>query len=463
MGLKKNIAYKGLLTFSNYIIGFVTFPYITRVLGPENFGLVNFALNTVDYFLLFATMGIATIGTREIAAARNNKAKLDSAFSKILGVNLTFTIITLLIYFLSILLIPKLYENRELLYVGSAKIIFTAFAVEWFFTGIENFRYITYRSLAIKLLYVVSVFILVKNQSDYKLYFLLTILSIVLNSIINFIYARKFVSWDIREAVSKNYIKQNLRLGVYAIMSSMYITFNVVYLGLVSTDAEVGYYSTAVKLYFIAVSLFGAFTQVMMPRVSSLLSNGNNQAVSHYLHKSFILVFMTAFPIIIFSEFFAPVIINIMSGPEYESSVTPMRVLMPALFLVWIAQVIALQALIPMRKDNILLIASLAGGIGAIIVNILITPKLASLGSAITLLICESIVTAICLLVCKIKHLIILPSLNFVLIYLLKSLPYFIICMGIIQWDNGQKGAIIAFALGTLYFIFQRPLQILRS
>lgn len=462
MGLKKNIAYKGLLTFSNYIIGFVTFPYITRVLGPANFGLVNFALNTVDYFLLFATMGIATIGTREIAAARNDKAKLDSAFSKILGVNLTFTVITLLIYFLSILLIPKLYENRELLYIGSAKIIFNAVAVECFFTGIENFRYITYRSLAIKLLYVASVFILVKTQSDYKLYFFLTILSIVFNSLINFIYAHRFVSWNIREAGSKTYIKQNLRLGVYSIMTSMYITFNVMYLGLVSTDAEVGLYSSAVKLYYVAVSLFSAFTQVMMPRVSSLLSEGNRKAINTYMHKSFSLVFIISLPLIIISEFFAPVFINIMSGPGYEMAVIPMRILMPALFCVWISQVIAIQAFVPMHKDNVLLMASLSGGILAIIINIILTPKMASIGTALTLLICEITVTLIYIFTCKAKHLIPLPSLYFISKNIIKAIPYFIICIIISYYDTGILGATATCILSGLYFLYSNPLKTLK-
>ena len=462
MGLRSNIAYKGILTFSNYIIGFVTFPYITRILGPSNFGLVNFALNTVDYFLLFATMGISTIGTREIAANRQDRIKLDSTFSNIIGTNLIFTAITLVIYFLVILSIPKLYENRELLYIGSAKIIFTVFAVEWFFTGTENFRYITLRSLAIKLIYVASVFIFIKSNTDYLLYFLLTILSVVINCTVNFIYVQKFVKWDIRKIGSKILVKQNLRLGIYSIMTSMYITFNVMYLGIVSTDTEVGYYSTAVKLYFIAVSLFGAYTQVLMPRISSLLSNGNNNAVSEYFKKSFSIVFLTAFPIIIISEFFAPVIINLMSGPGYAMSVMPMRILMPALLLVWIAQVIAPQALIPMRKDNILLIASLIGGLMAILFNIALTTRLESIGSAITLLFCEIIVTSYYVVVCKIKHYICFPKFKFLLINIIKAVPYLIICSIVVYFDAGIIGTTIACVLCAFYFFLLRPLRLIR-
>lgn len=66
-------------------------------------------------------------------------------------------------------------------------------------------------------------------------------------------------------------------LGLYAIMTSMYLTFNVMYLGLVSDNVEVGYYTTAFKLYYVILGLFSAFTNVMLPRMSALISEGEGQ------------------------------------------------------------------------------------------------------------------------------------------------------------------------------------------
>lgn len=461
--LKKNIAYKGLLMFSNFIIVFITFPYVTRVLGPSNFGLVNFAMNTVDYFLLFATLGITSIGTREIASCRGDKERLSSAFSKILGVNLITTGITLIVFFIAVAVVPRFHENQDLMYIGSAKILFTAFAIEWFFTGIENFRYIAYRNLLVKVVYIISVFLLVKSEADYKLYFLLTILSVVISAVINFIYARNFVQWNWRESVSKTYFKQNLRLGVYAIMTSMYITFNVMYLGLVSTDLQVGYYSTAVKLYFIAVTLFSAFTSVMMPRISSLLAGGNRDLVDAYLMKSFALVFMLSLPIMIIAEFFAPIIIEVMSGAGYGQSVMPMRILMPALFFVWIAQVISVQALLPLRKDNILLAASLTGGVLAIVINLIVTPRLGAIGSSITLVCCEVAVTGIYVVASKRYKLIKLPSVKFFVWNIIKALPYLVIAYVIYRLNSGIIGIVCTTALSGLYFLSLKPLKMLRS
>ena len=121
--LKKNIAYKGLLTISNYLLAFITFPYITRVLGVERFGQVNFALNVVEYFLIFATLGINTIGTREIAAVNGVQKKLNHVFSSIFGMNFVLTIIVSIIFLISIQLITKFNENSCLLYIGLGRII----------------------------------------------------------------------------------------------------------------------------------------------------------------------------------------------------------------------------------------------------------------------------------------------------------------------------------------------------
>ncbi|HIR62920.1 MAG TPA: oligosaccharide flippase family protein, partial [Candidatus Coprenecus avistercoris] len=101
--VRTNFIYKSILTVSTYIIGLITFPYITRVLGVEKLGLVNFVDNTVNYFLLFATMGISILGVRETASGRADQQKLNSVFSGILGMNMLFTIGVLAVYVASIL------------------------------------------------------------------------------------------------------------------------------------------------------------------------------------------------------------------------------------------------------------------------------------------------------------------------------------------------------------------------
>ena len=163
--IKRNFVYKSILTVSGYLVAFIIFPYVSRILGVGNVGLVSFVDNTVQYFLLFASMGINVLGVREIARVKDDPAARNRVFSNLMGVNLLFTLITLLAYFVIVTLLPELNRYDELFYIGSAKILFTAFLIEWFYTGMEDFRYITLRSVAVKILYVISIACLLLSSS----------------------------------------------------------------------------------------------------------------------------------------------------------------------------------------------------------------------------------------------------------------------------------------------------------
>lgn len=393
VSIKKNFAYKSTLTVSSYLMAFMTFPYVSRVLGVEALGLVSFVDNTVNYFILFATMGIALLGVREIAVVKENSRKLSSVFSNIIGLNTLFTLVVLFVYLVLIATIPKLNQFSELFYIGVAKIIFTVLLVEWFYTGIEHFRYITIRSIFIKLAYVFAVFVFIKDPNDYILYFILTVGVVVLNAIINIIYIRKFVVFILRDVFSLKYFKQNISLGIYSIMTSMYLTFNVMYLGLVTDNVQVGYYTTAFKLYSVVLGLFTAFTNVMLPRMSALLADGEAERFQVLVKRSFSVMSIFSIPVIVCGIILAPQFIYVISGNGYEGAILPMRIIMPAMLFVGIAQVSAIQILMPMKKDRILLYASLLGAFISIILNLILVSSWKSIGSAIVLFSAEMVVT----------------------------------------------------------------------
>ena len=112
--IKKNFIYKSILTLSTYLINLMIFPYVSRVLGVEYIGLVNFVDNTVNYFLLFATMGMSILGIREIAAVKNDFQKKSQAFSNLMGMNIVFTLFTLVVYLTCIAVVPKFNQYEEL-------------------------------------------------------------------------------------------------------------------------------------------------------------------------------------------------------------------------------------------------------------------------------------------------------------------------------------------------------------
>lgn len=428
VSIKKNFIYKSILTISNYLINFITFPYVSRVLGVEYIGLVNFADNTVNYFLLFATLGINILGVREIASVKDNLPERNKIFSNLVGMNIVFTIFTLLVYWICIKAIPQLNQYEELFYIGSAKILFTTFLMEWFFTGIENFRYITLRTLLIKILYVILVFIFIRSPEDYKIYFIMTVGIVVINALINTTYIQKFVTVNIRELFAKTFYQKNIMLGIYSIMGSMYLTFNVMYLGFVSNNVEVGYYTTAFKLYSVILGLFSAFTNVMLPRMSALLSSGNKDSFQRMANKSFQLMSTFSIPMIICSIILAPQLVYVLSGEGYEGAVLPMQIIMPAVLFVGIAQILAIQILTPMKKDKVLLIASITGASIALTLNLSIVSSMHSLGTAIVLLCSEFAVTTV-YIIYIVRHKMIEVPFRSIWYNLLLSLPYAGACL----------------------------------
>ena len=454
--IKKNFAYKSVLTLSTYLINFITFPYVARVLGVERIGLVNFVDNTVNYFLLFATMGVGLLGVREIAAVKEDKKRRDQVYSSMLALNLLFTLVSLGIYLLCISTIPKLCQYDELFYIGTAKILFTVFLVEWFFTGVVNFRYITLRSILIKVLYIISVFLFVRDTSDYRLYFILTVGVVVLNALINQLYIRKFVRVRWNNIQLFKYLKQNVTLGIYTLMTSMYLTFNVMYLGLVSNNTEVGYYTTAFKLYSVILGFFTAFTNVMLPRMSSLLANGEKDRFQELVNRSFSVMATCCIPLILCSMIMAPQIVYILSGPGYEGAILPMRIIMPAAFAVGVAQVLAIQVLMPMKKDKVLLIASIIGAVVSLLINLLVVPSVKSVGSAVVLLCSEMGVTGMYVWYVLSQELILIP-IKAIGKNVLFSLPSVVICLGCGRWiDNELLGVGCAVVLaGILWMLLQ--------
>ena len=383
MGLKKNFLYSSILTTSNYIFPLITYPYVSRILGVTNIGLYNFADSIINYFIMFSVMGIGIIGIREIAGTQENVRNRNKVFSNLFILNTALTLIALAVFIICLFTVPDLYSNRDLMYVGILKLVSNLFLIDWFYKGLEKFKYITNVTLSIKFLYVISVFIFVRESNDYTVYYLLCTLMITLNAIANFTYAFKYVKFDFRALDLRKYMKTNFVLGAYCFLTSMYTSFNVAYLGFVSNNTEVGYYTTGTKLFTIIIALYSAFTGVIQPRMSSLLSENKFDEFISLIRKSIDILMAITIPAVLFTCFFSPEIIRIVSGEGYEGAIVPTRIVMPLIFIIGYEQILVIQVLTPLKKDKQILINSIIGAIVGLIMNIILVGKFASIGSAV--------------------------------------------------------------------------------
>lgn len=429
MGLKKNIVYSSILTTSLYIFQFITYPYVSRVLGVTNIGICNFAQSVVIFASLFSTFGIINLGVREIAAAKGDKEKLNRTFSGIFQINLLLTLAAIILYIAAIEILPQLTPYRKLLYIGIFQILFNTLTMEWLFKGLEDFKYITMRTIWVRIAYVIAIFIFIQNKDDYYLYFIITVGLYVLNGLINSIYSHKLVkfTWQPTIDIFKKYATPILFLGSQALLQTLYTSFNVVYLGFVSNDDQVGYYTTATKIQNIILALYTSFTLVMMPRISAMLADNNMSDVKEMINKSLSILYAFAFPTIILSEIFAPEIISIIAGKGYEQAIPLLRIAMPLILIIGIEQILIVQLLMPLRADKMVFTNSLIGGLVGLIFNILLVGWLQSIGSVLVWFISEyAVFSSAYYFVRKLTDITI--SLKIVSQYIISFLPLLGIC-----------------------------------
>lgn len=449
--VKKNFVYSSILTVSNYIFPLLTYPYISRVLGVTNIGICNYVDSIINYFILFSMMGISVTGIREIAAHKNNQSELNSVFTSLVLLNGIFTLGALVILLIAMYTVPGLYDYRTLLWVGVLKLLGNALLFEWLYKGIEDFKYITKRTIIVKSLYVVSVFIFVREQSDYPLFFLLSALMVVINAAINCLHARGFLKLTKKDITFSPYIKSYLVIGCYLILNSFYTSFNVAYLGFISNPDEVGYYTTATKLFSVVIAIFSAFTGVMLPRMSALFAERKEDEFINLIRKSVDVLLAFSIPVIILFELFATNIMDLFAGKGYEGSYLPAQIVMPLVFIIGYEQILVLQVLMPMKRDRATFANSITGAIVGIVANIALVPVFKAVGAAIVW-VCSEVAVLICAQYWTTKYLDFRFPWKLTVKYIVTYIPSVCVCVAVYYF---VKNVYISFFIDiTLLFIY---------
>lgn len=460
--LKKNFIYNAILTMSGYIFPLMVYPYVSRVLGVANIGACNFVDSIVEYFTILSMMGMNTIGIREIAKCKNDQQKLDNVFSQLFSLNTLTTITAIIILIIATNIVPKFAPYKDLLYIGVGKLFFNYMLINWFFQGLENFKYIAARTIFVKILFVISVFLFVKTETDVKLYYFLVALTWAGNGIINFIYAKKYVSFNFTLKINKAIIGSFFILGVYWFMNSMYTTLNVAFLGFATNDIEIGYYTTANKLLTVIMTMFTALTSVMVPRVSVALKSNDNSEAKALIRKAINALMLFAIPLIFFVFPFSQELIYLMSGKGYEGATTPLQIMTPLFFLVGYDQIIVLQTLLPMGKDKDILRNSILAASVGIISNIFLTLNFGKNGSAIVLILAELSVL-LSSQFCVTKYLGLKIPFKLIIKHIIGFSPIIIICYVIKYFINSYVISLIVSASIICCYIFLAGRFILKN
>lgn len=385
-----------ILTMSTFIFPLITFPYVSRVLLEVGTGKVSFAASVISYFNMFAQLGIPTYGIRACAKVRDDKTVLSRTAHELLAINLIMSVISYAFLAIGIIFVPKLQEEKTLLIITSFTIILTSIGMEWLFKALEQYTYITVRSVIFKAIAVIAMFFLVKAQSDYVVYGGITIFAASASNIMNFFYARKFIimkpvgGYDI-----KRHLKAVMVFFAMACATTIYTNLDVVMLGFMKTDGDVGYYNAAVRIKTILVSIVTSLGAVLLPRASYYIEHEMMDEFKRITRKALNFVFLAAAPLVLYFILFAREGILFLAGNAFEGSVLPMQIIMPTLLLIGITNILGIQILVPLGREKVVLASEIAGAIVDVILNAIFIPRLAASGAALGTLVAEAVVLVV--------------------------------------------------------------------
>lgn len=391
--IKVNFFMNILLTISSFIFPVVTFPYVSRVLGPDGTGKVAFATSVISYFAMFAQLGIPTYGIRACAKVRDDKEELTRVAHEILFINFLMSILVYVFLGISLALVPRLSQDKPLMIIISLTILFNAMGVEWLYKALEEYSYIAIRSIIFKAIALGAMFVLVREKQDYVAYGAITILAASASNILNFI--RMFQMIGLKPVGGYNLKRHIKAVMVFFAMScatTIYTNLDTVMLGFMKSDEEVGYYNAAVKIKTLLVGVVTSLGTVLLPRASYYIEQGKKKEFLAISHKAIHFVLLMALPFTLFFTLYAREGVLLLSGQEYLPAVLPMQVIMPTLLLIGMTNIMGIQMLIPLGKEKYVLYSEIAGAVADLALNTLLIPKMVSVGAAIGTLVAEVLV-----------------------------------------------------------------------
>lgn len=386
--IKVNFIYNFSLNIINVLFPLITIPYVLRILGADNLGKYNFSISFSQWFLIFATFGTATYGIREIAKVRDNKRELDRTFTEIFLINFIATTISLSVFIIIIFLSPKTNTELELFFIAAILIFLNLFSIDWFYIGIEDFKMITIRSLVIKLLCLIGIFIFINEKNDYTLYALITVLAFGFANIFNFIYSNKWVKLTFKQISLKRHIKFLVVFFSSSVIVSIYTIFDQVFLGFFSTNTDVAFYAITKQVYYVALSFTMSISIVLLPKLTHLAKN-DFEAYKNMLIKSIDYIYLFSIPTVIGLIVLSKDIMRFFGGTEFEGAYISLVIVSILVLIVSLGTWLYDQLFLPLEREKISLRIQIFMALICLILNMLLVPKYGYIGASISLVVTE--------------------------------------------------------------------------
>ncbi|WP_294065760.1 oligosaccharide flippase family protein [uncultured Fusobacterium sp.] len=268
----KNYLYNNILLIFNLIYPFFTMVYVNKIFSLETIGEISFALSIITVFISLSSLGIPVYGMREIAINRHDLKKMSKIFSELLTLNFISTIIFGIIYFIIIYFYIENSKNLQIYLILSINLLLNSFLLEWFYTGLEEYEYITKRNILVKIISFIFMIFFIKTEKDVNLYLIFLVLGTSLNGFFNIYNSKKYVKFSFIKVKLKDKIHGLKYFYFQVIIGIFYNGCDQIILGLQSTSTQVAYYARCRQLIVVPIVISSSFTKTLIPRINNIVN-----------------------------------------------------------------------------------------------------------------------------------------------------------------------------------------------
>lgn len=391
--VKFNAVMNTLLTASSMLVSVITVPYVTRVLSVEGYGDVTFAQNVSQWLSAMCLIGVPTYGLRECARVRDDPREMARVVRELLVIITIFTAVVLAGFGVSILIVPRFRQIAALMWVFLVSTLLLSYGVEWFFQAIEQYKYITIRSMVFKMLSLVAMLVFVRGEDDYLAYGVILALVVCGNNVLNLARMLRMVSFSgLGPMRIGRHLKPLASYAALSIASSVYLAFDSILLGMLSpSNVQVGLYQLASKLKGICFSVINAIIGVLIPRLS-YYAKKDPEKYGALLRRGWGFLLNLCLGIALYLLVYAYPLVVLISSEKYADAVLPVRIIGLVNLLSCMSYFFGLCILSPLDQESKLARANLTGAPISLVCNLLLDGTFGATGAAISVCLAELVI-----------------------------------------------------------------------
>lgn len=389
--LVKNSIFNTIYTVLNILFPLITSAYVARVILTEGVGKVAYAQSIVSYFILAAFLGIPSYGLREIARIKDDKERKSKLFSELVSLNFLSTTLAIILYILTITLVPSFHDEVSLYIACGSLIVLNYFNIDWLYQGEEEYVYIVCRSLLIKAISIICLFLFVKKQEDYILYAWILTCATGGNYIFNAIHSRKYVRICFTNLNLQQHVKPVMIFAGGVVLSNLYSNIDTIMLGIMMSDHSIGVYTYANKIIQLSISICISVTAAFSPRLSYFYAN-NKEQFNKLISKGIELLTFITIPMTTGIFMVAPDIVEFLYGSAFMASAKTVRVFCVLIIIKSFGDLLCYQLIACTGNEVQRIPAVMIANITNIFLNVLLIPLLEENGAAVASVVSEFIV-----------------------------------------------------------------------